>query len=177
MKFRSLLFTLLATLSVNAQSADTSSRTLYILADTPVSHLELGLYKLDLALESQLRPNLARFLNILTDMVRTRTYITVGKDTSMVLVIETTVESTADRERTKRQAQNICDLVLSEQVGFMRSHKPISFFNSKDPFTDPLPSEFADNLEAVIRLKARVPTGGPLPTVECMTPLRATVDG
>lgn len=171
-----VLFALLCSTQATSAS-DNSSRTLYILADTPVSHLDFGLYRLDLALESELRPELARFLNILPDRIQMRTYITVGQNTSMVLVLETTVDAAPDRERSKLQAENICDLVQGAQVRFMRANRLISFFNSKDPFTDKRPSDFAANLESVLRLKARVPSGSMLPTTECVRPLRESTDG
>ncbi len=170
-----LLFVLLCSTQATSAS-DNSSRTLYILADTPVSHLDLGLYRLDLAMESELRPELARFLNIRPDRIQMRTYITVGQNTTMVLVLETTVDAAPDRERSKLQAENICDLVQGAQVRFMRANRLISFFNSKDPFTDTRPSDFAANLESVLRLKVRVPSGGLLPITECMRPLRQTTN-
>ena len=176
-QLRSVLLVALLCSSLATSASDNSSRTLYILADTPVSHLDLGLYRLDLALESQLRPELARFMNILPDRIHMRTYITVGQDTSMVLVLETTVDAAADRERSKLQAENICDLVQGAQVRFMRANRITSFFNSKDPFTDRRPADFAANLESVLRLKVRVPSGGALPTTECMRPLREPDDG
>ena len=179
-QLRQLMSIFLLTLlcSTQASSAsDNSSRTLYILADTPVSHLDLGLYRLDLALESELRPELARFMNVLPDRIHMRTYITVGQDTSMVLVLETTVDAAPDRERSKLQAENICDLVQGAQVRFLRANRIISFFNSKDPFSDKRPAEFAADLESVLRLKVRVPSGGMLPTTECMRPLKDATDG
>lgn len=173
-QLRALLAVLSICLIPLSWASDNSSRTLYILSDTPVSHLDLGLYRLDLALESELRPELARFLNILPDRIHTRTYVTVGQDTSMVLVLETTVDAAPDRERSKLQAENICELVQGAQVRFMRTNRLITFFNSKDPFTDKRPMDFAANLESVLRLKGRVPSGGALPTTECMRPLRQT---
>lgn len=172
MKLRSLTLALVLSLSTLANSSDNSSRTLYILADTPVSHLDLGLYRLDLALGTQLAPELARFLNMLPDMIHMRTYITVGQNTSMVLIVETTVDAAADRERSKLQSENICDLVQGAQLRFFRANRINTFFNSKDPFSDKRPAEFEANLESVVRLKVRVPSGGMLPTTECMTPLR-----
>ena len=171
-----LLFGLLSSIPA-ASASDNSSRTLYILADTPVSHLDLGLYRLDLALNSELRPELARFLNILPDRIHMRTYITVGQNTSMVLVLETSVDAAPDRERSKLQAENICDLVQGAQIRFMRANRLVNFFKSKDPFTDKRPADFSADLESVLRLKARVPSGGTLPTTECMRPLREPTDG
>lgn len=177
MKLRSLLLTLVMICSHSAQSSDNSSRTLYILADTPVSHLDFGLYRLDLALERELVPELASFMNVLTDQIHMRTYVTAGQDTSMILIIETTIDAASDRERSKLQAQNICELIQGAQVRFMRANRLITFFQSKDPFSDQRPEDFATHLESVLRLKARVPSGGMLPTTECMRSLKESTNG
>lgn len=177
MKPISLLLALFLSINCWALGQDNSSRTLYILSDTPVSHLDFGLYRMDLALETELRPELARFMNILPDRIRMRTYITVGQETSMILVIETTIDETADRERSELQAENICDLVQSAQLGFLRANRLKTFFASKDPFTDKRPDGFAEDLESLVQLKVRVPRGGMLPFVECMQPLRNSTNG
>lgn len=167
MKLRSLLLCCVMTFSLDVFSSDNSSRTLYILADSPVSQLDLGLYRLDLALEQVLRPELANFLNIIPEMVHNRTFITVGQTTSMVLVLETKIDAAPDRERSKLQSENICDLVQGAQVRFMRANRLANFFISKNPFSDKRPEDFSQNLESVLRLKVRVQMGGLLPEVVC----------
>lgn len=173
MKPTSLVFALILSFSQLGIASDNSSRTFYLLSDTPVSHLEFGLYKLDLELAQSFRPDLARFLNMREDAIGLRTYISAGRDTGMELIFETTAKATADRERSTLQAENICELVLGAQVRFMRTNRLISFFKAKDPFIDPFPAELSDDLDKALIIKAKVPTGGILPTVECSQPLVA----
>lgn len=160
-----------SSLQLNPSWADDSSRSFYILADTPVSYLDLGLYRLDLAQEKELKPEIARLLNTRDEGVQIRNFITVGQNTDMILVLETSLNAVADRQRTKEQAERICKLLLDAQERFMRTRPIIEYFKSKDPFLDKFPAELAANLERTIRLVARVPTGSVLPTTQCSRPL------
>lgn len=173
MKLISLAFALFLSFSQLSQAADNSSRTFYLLSDTAVSHLEFGLYKLDLELDSSFRLDLARFLNMRADAIGLRTYISAGRDTGMELIFEATAKAAADRERSRLQAENICELVLGAQVRFMRTNRLINFFKTKDPFLDPFPADLAEDLDKALILKAKVPSGGVLPTTECSQPLIA----
>ena len=173
MKPRFLLITLLMLIAPQLRASDNSSRTFYLLADTPLSYLDFGLYKLDLALERQFRPDLARFLNVLPESIAVRTYLSAGKDTGMELIVETTAKAAADRARSQLQAENICELILGAQVRFMRANRLRHFFKSKDPFLDSFPKTLPDDLDKALILVTKVPTGDASPTVDCRQPLIA----
>lgn len=151
--------------------ADSSARAFYQLADRPLTLLDLGFYRINLDIEDQLTPRVARLLNTRPEQLGIRSYLSAAQKTDMILVIETRLKTGFENTRTSEKAKLLCDKITAEVATFYRQHPLIGYFESFDPFEEPLPDTLKGQLSDALRLSAIVPTSDNLPDMRCMRPL------
>lgn len=152
--------------------ADDSARAFYQLAERPVTLMDMGFYRLNLDIESQLIPNVADLLNTRDEQIGMRAYLSSSPETDIILIVETRLKGAFDDTRSTRKAKALCDKITAESALYFFRNPLIDYFQTFDPFEEPLPKELAGQLESALRLSAIVPTKEGLPEYRCMRPLR-----
>ncbi len=152
--------------------ADDSARAFYQLAERPVTLIDMGFYRLNLDIENQLIPNVADLLNTRDEQIGMRAYLSSSPETDIILIVETRLKGAFDDSRSARKAKALCDKITAESALFFFRNPLIDYFQTFDPFEEPLPKELAGQLESALRLSAIVPTKEGLPEYRCMRPLK-----
>ncbi len=174
MKTYSLKALLLSTLTLasGVLKADDSARAFYQLAERPVTLIDMGFYRLNLDLDKQLIPNVADLLNTREEQIGMRSYLSSSPDTDIILIVEARLKGAFDDSRSTRKAKALCDKITAESALYFFRNPLIDYFQTFDPFEEPLPDELESHLESALRLSAIVPTKEGLPEYRCMRPLK-----
>lgn len=168
---KALLLSTLILIS-RAIKADDSARAFYQLAERPVTLIDMGFYRLNLDLDKQLIPNVANLLNTRDEQIGMRAYLSSSPETDIILIVESRLKGAFDDSRSSQKAKLLCDKITAELALYFFRNPLINYFQTFDPFEEPLPKDLAEHLESSLRLSAIVPTKEGLPEYRCMRPLK-----